>query len=223
MWLLFAFSGPVLWALSVHLDKYLVERFFKQTNVAVLLVFTAWIGVLLMPVIAFYHPHVLDLPRESIALMMLSGLLYMGAMCFYLQALQTEDATVVAPFFQASPVFAYALAYVVLGERLSDLQLLGGFLIICGALLISIRLHSPRGAFKLRLVALMLVCAFALSISSLIFKMYALEDEFWTTTFWMLAGEAIFGAGLLAIRSNRQQFAKLMRENTGALLAINGA
>src|SRR3954470_20894497 len=154
MWLLFAFSGPVLWALSVHLDKYLVERFFKQTNVAVLLVFTAWIGVLLMPVIAFYQPHVLALPRESILLMMLSGLLYMGAMFFYLQALQTEEATVVAPFFQASPVFAYALGYIVLGERLSDLQLLGGLLIICGALLISIRLQSPRGAFKLRLVAL---------------------------------------------------------------------
>ncbi len=34
-WLLFAFSGPVLWAISVHLDKYLVERFFQDSNVVV--------------------------------------------------------------------------------------------------------------------------------------------------------------------------------------------
>ena len=25
MWLVFAFSGPVLWAASMHIDKYLVE------------------------------------------------------------------------------------------------------------------------------------------------------------------------------------------------------
>ena len=33
MWLLFAFSGPLLWAVSTHLDKYLVERYFKDSSV----------------------------------------------------------------------------------------------------------------------------------------------------------------------------------------------
>ena len=41
MWLLFAFSGPVLWALSTHLDKYLVERYFRRTSMAVLVIITA--------------------------------------------------------------------------------------------------------------------------------------------------------------------------------------
>ena len=40
-WLVFAFSGPVLWAISTHLDKYLVEKYFKQGDVAMLLFFTA--------------------------------------------------------------------------------------------------------------------------------------------------------------------------------------
>ena len=44
-WVAFAFSGPVLWAISVHLDKYLVERFFKDSNVAVMLLFTAFVGL----------------------------------------------------------------------------------------------------------------------------------------------------------------------------------
>jgi hypothetical protein len=43
-WVVYAFSGPVLWAISVHLDKYLVERFFKHSDVAVLLLFTAFAG-----------------------------------------------------------------------------------------------------------------------------------------------------------------------------------
>jgi drug/metabolite transporter (DMT)-like permease len=222
MWLLFAFSGPVLWAISTHLDKYLVERFFKHTSVGVMLIFTAWMGVLLMPLIWWYQPAVMALPTTSIALMALSGLLYMGAMFLYLQALQNEEATVVAPFFQASPLFAYILGYFVLGETLSDVQMLGGALIIGGAFLLSVRLGQRRSAFKTRLVLLMLACAMALAISSLIFKMFALQDEFWTTTFWMFGGEAVFGVGLLLIPSYRRQFMELLRKNTGALLAING-
>src|ERR1700729_2135057 len=106
-WLFFAFSGPVLWAISVHLDKYLVERFFKKTSVAVLLLFTAFVGVLLLPFIWFYEPTVLSPSAASIALIVTSGILYMGAMLLYLQALQSEEASVVAPFFQASPLFGY--------------------------------------------------------------------------------------------------------------------
>lgn len=37
MWILFAFSGPVFWAISTHVDKYLVDRYFKNSDTAVLL------------------------------------------------------------------------------------------------------------------------------------------------------------------------------------------
>ena len=48
--------------------------------------------------------------------------------------------------------------------------------------------------FKARLAALMLTCGFAMALSGLIFKIFAIEVEFWTTTFWMFVGEGIFGA-----------------------------
>ncbi len=79
----------------------------------------------------------------------LSGILYMSAMLLYLQALQSEEASVVAPFFQTSPLFGYVLAYLVLGETLSARQLAGGAMIVVGALLVSIRfapLHSADAA-----------------------------------------------------------------------------
>jgi len=60
-------------------------------------------------------------------------------------------------------------------------------------------------------------------LSGLIFKVFAIEVEFWTTTFWMFAGEAVFGGALLLIASYRRQFMILLRANTGALLAINGS
>ncbi len=220
-WIAFAFCGPVLWAISTHLDKYLLERYFKDSNPGALLVFTALAGVLLLPVIWFFEPEVVEIDVASGCLMANSGVLYMGAMLFYLRALQGEEASVVAPFYQASPLFGYVLGYAVLGEALSPKQMLGGGIIIAGTLIVSLR-SGPRATFKARLAGLMLACAFALALSALIFKVFALRDEFWTTTFWMFVGEAIFGAGLLVIAPFRRQFLEVLRASPGAVLAING-
>src|SRR5580704_827906 len=232
-WLFFAFCGPVLWAISVHLDKYLVERFFKDSNVAIMVLFTALVVVLALPIIWYFEPTVLNPSLGSIALIALAGILYMTGMLFYLRALQNEEASVVAPFFQTGPLFGYVLAYLVLGETLSPRQLLGGVLIIGGALLVSIRIApshpSPASGggegrgFKTRLAALMVACGFIMALASLIFKVFALKVEFWTTTFWMFVGEGIFGAALLMIPSYRRQFIALLRTNTAALLSINAS
>ena len=69
----------------------------------------------------------------------------------------------------------------------------------------------------------MLTCALAIALSTLIFKFFAVRDEFWTTTFWNFAGQALFGVILMLIAANRRQFIKMMRANTGAVLSVNGA
>jgi uncharacterized membrane protein len=222
-WVVFAFSGPVLWAISVHFDKYLVERFFKQSDVAVFLLFTAFVGMLLLPFIWFFEPTVTAAGAGNIALILFSGILYMGALLLYLQALQTEEASVVAPYFQAGPLFGYGLAYLVLGETLSGRQMAGGILILIGALIVSVRFDHGMRIFKARLAALMLPCGFAMALSGLIFKIFAIEVEFWTTTFWMFVGEAIFGCALLLVPSYRKEFMAMLRANTLALVSINGS
>jgi len=222
-WLVFALCGPVLWAISTHLDKYLVERYFKDTDVVVLLLFTALMGLVLMPIIAILVSGVFQRDALSIGLMTLSGLLYMGGITFYLRALQGHEASVVAPFFQSSPLFGAALAYLVLGETLTRTQLAGGALIVFGVLSVSIGSGPRRERFRWQLAALMLCAGFVLSLSTLIFKAFAIKDEFWATTFWMFAGEALFGIGFLCIGRYRRQFLELLRSNGGALLAINAS
>ena len=216
-WLVFAFSGPVLWAISTHMDKYLVEKYFKGSSAAVLLIFTALIGFLALPVIAVLAPGVLALDWASAALMASSGVLYMGGMLFYLRALQAEEASTVAPFFQASPFMGYVLGYLVLGETLSGAQMAGGILIVAGTMLVSLRREQTR--FNRRLAALMLAAALLLASASLIFKLFALRDAFWPTTFWMFIGEALFGTALLV--PYRAQFVALLRKNPAAVLSIN--
>jgi len=222
-WLAFALCGPILWAISTHLDKYLVERYFKNTDIMALLVFTALIGLVLMPIIAWFEPGVFKRYGLSIGLMALSGLLYMGGITFYLRALQGHEASMVSPFFQSSPLFGAALAYLVLGETLTGWQLLGGALIISGVLFVSIRSGPKRERFRWKLAALMLCAGFVLSLSTLIFKAFAVQDEFWATTFWMFAGEALFGVAILCIGRYRREFFDLLRSNGGALIAINAS
>jgi drug/metabolite transporter (DMT)-like permease len=222
-WLLFAFSGPVLWAISMHLDKYLVERFFKNANPAVLLVFTSILAVVMLPVICWLEPRVLAIAPWSALVIAASGLIFMIAMFLYFQALQSEEASVVAPFFQISPLFGYVLGYLVLGETPTGLQTLGGALIVGGTLLLSRRRGGSAKKFRTRLIVLMVACAFLLSLTSLIFKFFAIRDEFWTTMFWTFVGHVVFGAGILAIPHYRRQFGLLLRANPGALVTINVA
>lgn len=221
-WLLVAFVGPILWAISTHIDKYLVDRYFREHDVAVLLVFTALIGLVLIPFIAAYAPGVAALPTASILIIALTGVLYMVAMYFYLQALQSNEASIVAPFYQATPIFAYGLAYAVLGEVLSRSQIIGGLLIVAGTALASFGLGT-KSKLNVRLVILMLACALSLAISSVVFKLFAIRDDFWPTTFWTYVGEAVFGAAILVIPSQRRLFQNLLRVNPGPVLAINGA
>ena len=223
MWLLLAFSGPVLWAISTHMDKYMLERYLKGGSPALLMVFTALTGLIALPFIWWFEPSVLGLPLLSGAVIAASGLLYMAAMYFYLYALQKEEASTVAPLFQTIALFSLALGYVVLGETVPPLHIGGALCIICGSVLLSLKFGSRKTGFKTRMVLLMLVCSFALAVSAVIFKFFAIQDEFWSTTFWSLAGEALFAVVLLTPRSNRTQLSRILRTKTGPVLSLTAA
>jgi uncharacterized membrane protein len=220
-WILLAFLGPVLWAASTHIDKYLVERFFKDSGVGALLIFTALLGLLGLPFIAAFVD-VFSIGTTGIAVTSLSGLLYLTAMYFYLRALQQEEASVIAPLFQTSTLFTYAIAYFVLHEHPTGSKLLGGALIIVSALVVS---YEPgrKFSFKLGVVVPILICTATLAASAVIFKMFAIKDAFWAVTFWNFAGEAVFGAVMLAIPRVRRDFLGMFRKSPGAVIGINAA
>jgi uncharacterized membrane protein len=223
MWLLYAFSGPLLWAISTHIDKFLVDKYFRHSDTAVLMVFTAFLGVIALPIIWLFDPKVLALPWLATGVMTVSGVLYMGAMLFYLRAIQSEEASVVAPLFQANTLFTFALGLVFLHEMPSWPQLLGAGLVVAGALGLSLDRQLHFGSFKLRLVLLMLAATFVLALSSVVFKFFAVQDEFWSTTFWTFVGEGLFGVGILLVPKYRKQFVTLFRKNPGAVIGVNAA
>jgi drug/metabolite transporter (DMT)-like permease len=223
MWLVYAFTGPLLWAISTHIDKFLVDKYFRHSDTAVLIVFTALLGVVALPVIWLFEPRVLALPWLATGVMTLSGILYMGAMLFYLRAIQSEEASVVAPLFQANTLFTFALGLIFLHEMPRWYQLAGAALVMTGAIGLSLDRDLRLGSFKPRLVLLMVAATFVLALSSVVFKFFAVHDEFWSTTFWTFMGEGLFGAAILAVPKYRRQFVTLFGANPGAVIGVNAA
>ena len=200
-----------------------MDRYFHDSDTAVLMLFTAFLGVALLPLIWWIEPALLKPSLTAIAVMTASGVLYMGAILFYLRAIQSEEASVVAPLFQASTLFTFLLGYLFLHERLGLGQLLGMGLIICGALSLSFRRGPKAKKFKSSLIALMLGATFVMSLSTVLFKFFAIRDDFWTTTFWTFVGEGLFGVLLLLVPGYRRQFADMFRQNPGAVIGVNTA
>ncbi|HWE75680.1 MAG TPA: DMT family transporter [Stellaceae bacterium] len=219
-WLVFAFSGPVLWGVSFHLDKYLVERYFRDRDTATLVVFTALIGLLLLPVVYCWQPDVLRVSPLAMLVIGSSGILTIGAMILYLRALQETDVSVIAPLFQAAPLFAATLGYLVLHEVLNRGQLAGGGLIVLGALALSWR--RGRKSLTTHAALMMTGCTLSLAIATVVFKFFAIAEDFWTTVFWTYTGEAIFGFVLLCRPIVRRQFLDILRRYRSALLTVSG-
>src|SRR6202012_2488777 len=61
------------------------------------------------------------------------------------------------------------------------------------------------------------------AVSAVAFKFFAVKDAFWAVTFWNFAGQALFGAVLLAIPGIRRQFLGMFKKHPGAVIAINAA
>jgi len=221
MWIALAFCGPVLWAISTHIDKYLVERFFKETGVGTLLIFTSLIGLIGLPFIAAFVD-VFSIGTTGVIATSTMGLLYMIATYLYLRALQQEEATTIAPLFQTSTLFTYALAYFVLHETLTLPRIAGGLLVMVSTAVIA---YDPdrRLKFKLPTVGLILACTAMMAVSTVIFKFFAIKNAFWPVMFWNFAGQAVFGAAMLAIPYYRREFTGMFGKNPGAVIGINAA
>jgi uncharacterized membrane protein len=101
-----------------HAFRQVHVEHFNHSDVAVLLLFTALVGLLMLPFIAYFERTIFAPSAARILMIIALGVPYEGATLFYLHASQSEEASVVAPFFQTVPLFGCALAYVVLGQRL---------------------------------------------------------------------------------------------------------
>lgn len=223
-WFLIALIPPAIWSATNHLDKYLISKYFKGGGVGALMMFSSIIGVFILGVIAIIHPEVLGYPVAKGLFIALNGFVYLLATLPYLYALRKDEASIAVPMFQMIPVFTYFLAWLILGETLNGSQLLGGILIILGAVIISLELSEVNKiSIKKEVLFLMTISSLFFSLNFIFFKYFAINASFWVTSFWEYVGFAVFSFFLFVfIKKYRDEFVSVIKANKVTVLTLNG-
>lgn len=224
-WFFIALIGPLLYAVTNHIDKVLLEKYFKESGVGTLLLFSSLLSALALPFLFMADPTAFSVGGMNILALALVGVLNILVLWCYLLALKDEEASVAVVFYQLVPVFGYVLGYLILDEVLTTMQLIAMAIVLLGTAIVAFDIDAEN-KFKLRIktIPLMLGAAFFWALESVVFKAVALEEALWRSLFWehlmlSLAGVFIF----IFIRSYRTHFLSALRNNSRNILSLNVA
>ncbi len=221
-WFWIALIGPVLYAVTNHIDKYILEKYFKAGEVGAVVIFSACFSVVALPLIFLFVPGVFAVNLATKLTLMFTGSLNIACLLLYLNALRDDEASVVVPFYQTIPIFGFILGYFILGETLNNQQLFSGLMILIGTTIISFDFSSGKPVFKKRVALLMLISSLIFAIIGVVFKSIAIDEGFWLSVFWSLSGNVTIGLLIfLLVKSYRQQFLEVFRVNSKAVLAAS--
>lgn len=221
-WFFIALFGPVLWAASNHIDKYLLSRYVRNATAGALILVSATFGLFALPFIFIFDQNLFQIGLLNIFLIAFSGILYIAGLIPYFYALQKDEASVVIPIFQTIPVFGFIYAFFVLGEVLTTRQLFASLLVIGGAVGISLDLGNRMPKLKKSILFYMLLASATFAGVDLLFKFVAIREGFWTTMFWHFVGYVIFAVFvLLFLKSYREQFINILKSNGVPVLGLN--
>lgn len=121
-WYFLAFLSPLLWAISNHIDKYILSRYLKKANSGVLAIFAGLVGFLFsLGVLIFSPENILGINFLNGIIIILNGALLIIAFIPYYYALNNEDASSIAPFYQTIPIFSFILGFFILKESISPI------------------------------------------------------------------------------------------------------
>jgi drug/metabolite transporter (DMT)-like permease len=220
-WFFIALWAPFLVACANHNDKFLLSRYLKEKNIGSIVIPSSLFSGVAIAIVLCIQPDVYGVTLVQGSALVVTGMLSVFASLCYLYALDLDEASFVTPFYQTVPIFAYFLAYFILGETITLVQGLGSFIIIVGALALSFEFGSRGMRFKRTVVALMLAASFLSAINGVIFKLIAVDRGFWVSLFWGFVGQVLAGLTLLVcVPSYRRDFLGLFKQQKAAVVGL---
>lgn len=222
-WLLIAIFAPLLAATTDYIDKYIIEKYLKTDGVSPLIIVSAFVGFLVMPIVFFIEPSVLDTRLRDALFMMLSGGIYILAFYPYFKAMQEQEASRLIPLFQTVPIFSFLFGFLFLNESLNTLQIIGSSIILLGATTISFQLNNAGkiSHFLYRPAVLIIMSSFMFSLNFFLFKFLSLESRYIEVVFWESLGFSIIGVLFLFRKENRSELHSFIKDNYRTIVSLN--
>jgi len=211
-WFFIALAAPLLWSICNHIDKFQVEKFYKNVRPETLLIFTSIVSLGFSLIILLVKHDVYHMALKSAVIVLVAGVLYFLANLPYIYALTKDEASRVIPLFQVQPIFSYALALLFLGEKLSVAQLLGGLIILSGSILITLDLDD-KFRLKKSVFGLMMLSTALFASEGFLFKFVGRDVGFWPTAFYQYLGTAIIGLAMCMLPVFRNDLKSVVRKH----------
>ncbi|MBW2994964.1 EamA family transporter [Candidatus Woesearchaeota archaeon] len=211
-WILFSLLAALTWAVVDTVDKHILTKWVKKP--VVLLIVIGILGFIAAFFIYMFKGYEY-LSIVNILLAFLAGIFYIIATLFYFKAAKIEEISRVVPLFHLTHLFVLVLAAVFLGEIFTPIRYLGIFLLIFGAVLISLKKFaiSIGKAFWL-----MVLCSSCLALNAIISKYLLNLANFWTVFSYTRIGTIFVIGPLLYLNFN--EFLHLSRKGPKVLSIV---
>jgi len=218
-----ALIAPLLYACTNHIDKILLERYFKESGAETLLVISSLLSCLIIPFVLFMDHTVLETNLFEISILAFVGVLNLILLWAYLKAMSEEEPTVVIIFYSLTSVVGLILGNLLLGEVISLWQGVAMMVIISGSFVMTIAADDDgKIRIKPKVFLYMLVASFCWAAESTLFKWVALEENVYRSLFWESAAMTVCGVLLLAfVPRFRASFIRTIRANSVPVLSLN--
>ena len=217
-WFLIALASPLLWSVCNHIDKILLDKYYRNVRAGSLMFMTSLMSLLMATGIFLVKQSLVHIPLHSALLILSAGVVYFLALFPYLYALSRDEASRVIPLFQVQPFFSFLLGYIFLHEHLSPHQIVAGLIIMGGSILIS--LDTDNGfRVKKTVLFLMMLSTGLFATEALLFKFVGLTVGFWSAALYQDIGCFIAGVALFASApSFRNGFISVLRSSSAPVL-----
>lgn len=220
-WFFIALASPFLWSICNHIDKFLIDKYYKDVKAGSLMFMTALMSVVMAAGIFIVKPSLADIPRHSALIMIVAGIVYLFAAFPYLYALMRDEASRVVPLFEVQPIIAFVLAFLFLHEHLDLREILAGLIIMAGSIFISLDLDNGF-RFKKQVFWLMMLSTALFATEGFLFKFVGIKVGFWSAAFYQDLGSLIAGVALFVLLpSLRRGFIEVMKKSSGPVLAAS--
>ncbi len=215
-WMLFSILAAMCWSIVNVADKFIITKLIRKPVVPVIILGS--LGLISSLVIYFVNGFSQLSPFNTL-LALIAGALYIWAVFLYYDAIKLDEISRIIPLFYITPLFVLIFAGIFLGEIFNFTKYIGIFLLVTGAILISIR------KFQINLGKafwLMMLVSLILAVNSVIQKHLLNSTDFWTVFSYIRIGS--FFAVVPVFFFNRKDLSSTMRKKGGktvVLLSLN--
>ena len=219
LWIILCLAAAALWSLGAFFDNYQTDVIFKNKLPEAMKRINGPFYVVIAIAIAIIFR--IQLPAiDQIGFLLLSGIVNSVATLFYYAALKNEEATGAAIFYQLQPIFFLIIEFVLFGEKISAMQILGLVLILAAPLVVVFsRKRASARRTEMRAAILLIVYVLMATVSGEIAIRMGRGLDFIPVFVFYILGRGLSDCVISSIPRLRRRHKYVMKHNKKTYLS----